>query len=259
LIFVALASAFCSCNKYEKLLKNPDFALKYREANRFYELKKLDKAVRLYENVLPFYRNRPQDDSINMQISRCYYAMHDYQMATYYLEYIQSHFLRSPFINEVDYLLAVCSYNQVMRAELDQGLTQVAIQRLEYYIHKHPTADYAAQCKEQLAKLENQLAYKSYLSAKLYYQMEHYKAAIVSLKNSIKQYPDSPYREELLFLVVKSSYLHAVNSVADRQQERYQSTVDEYLNLVSEYPDSQYKKEAEKFYTEIMGKIATNS
>jgi outer membrane protein assembly factor BamD len=254
-LFITVAVVFCGCNKYEKLLKNPDFALKYREANRFYEINKFDKAARLYENVMPFYRSKPQDDTINMQIARCYFAMYDYQTATYYLEYVQGHFLRSPLIAEADYMVAVCSYNQVMRAELDQTQTNDAIEKLEIYINKYPNGERSGGCQERVDKLKIQLAYKSYLSAKLYYQMELYSAAIVALKNSIKQYPESPYREELLFLILKSSYLHADNSIADKQQERFQNTIDEYLTLMSEYPESQYRKDAERFYQSVSAKI----
>lgn len=247
--------AVCACNKYEKLLKSPDFAMKYREANRFYEQKKTEKALRLYENVLPFYRSRAQEDTINMQIARCYYALYDYITAAYYFEYVQSHFLRSPFVEEADYMAAMCSYNQVLRAELDQSQTYHAIQKLEQYTDKYPSGERTALCQQRLTQMETQLAYKSYLNAKLYYNMEQYKAAVVALKNSVKQHPDSPYREELLFLTLKSSYLHALNSVEDKQQERYQATIDEYLTLVSEYPNSKYKKEADTYYHNINNMI----
>jgi outer membrane protein assembly factor BamD len=253
------AMLVCSCNKYEKLLKNPDFALKYREANRFYELHKTEKALRLYENVLSFYRNRAQEDTINMQIARCYYALHDYITAAYYFEYVQRHLLHSTFTSEADYMVAICNYNQVLRAELDQSQTYLAIEKLEYYIEKYPVGERTDESRKYLTELENQLAHKSYLSAKLYYQMEQYKAAVVSLKNSIKQYPETPHREEILFLTFKSSYLYAQNSLGDKQQERYQASVDEYLTLVSEYPDSKYKKEADNYYRDVLSKLITNN
>jgi len=38
------------------------------------------------------------------------------------------------------------------------------------------------------------LVEKSYLSAKLYYDMKQYKAAVVALNNSLKEFPESSYR-----------------------------------------------------------------
>ncbi|GHT15246.1 hypothetical protein AGMMS4956_14780 [Bacteroidia bacterium] len=253
-LFVLLG--FCSCNKTEKLLKNPDFAFKYKEANRFYEKQKFDKAALLYENVHPFYRNSNKDDTITVQLARCYYQQRNYEMAEYHFGYIQQRFPRSPFVEEADYRIAQCSYHRVQRAQLDQSNTMQAIQRLEYYLSRYPNSEYSFECEEQREKLETQIAYKAYLNAKLYYQMEQYKAAVVSLKNGLKQYPNSPYREELLFLIFKSSYLHAKNSVHSKQQDRYQSSVDEYLNLISEYPASQYKKEAEQIYANVVSQLA---
>jgi outer membrane protein assembly factor BamD len=259
-MLLALAAvAMSACNKYEKLLKSPDFAMKYREANKFHAAGKTEKALRLYENVLPFYRSRPQEDSINMQIARCYYALYDYITAAYYFDYVRSHFPRSPFVEEADHLTAMSSYNQVLRAELDQAQTYDAIQKFEYFINKHPQSQQKEEVQKQLSKLEAQLARKSYLSAKLYYHMEQYKAAIVALKNSIKQFPESPYREEMLFLALKACYLHAVGSVADKQQERYQTTIDEYLTLMSEFPNSRFKPQADDYYQEVTRKIETTN
>jgi outer membrane protein assembly factor BamD len=259
LIFGLLAFVAASCNKYEKLLKSPDFALKYREAERFYAAGKTEKALRLYENVLPFYRSRPQEDTLNMQIARCYYTMYDYITAAYYFDYVRNHFLRSPFVETADYMTAMCSYNMVQRAELDQSQTQDAIQKIEYYINRYPAGENTPTCKTYIEKLEDQLAYKSYLNAKLYYHMEQYKAAVIAIKNSVKQHPDSKYREELLFLTFKSSFLHAVNSVPDKQQERYQLTIDEYLTFIGEYPSSKYKKEADGYYDDVLKKISSSS
>jgi len=247
-----------SCSKYEKLLKSNDFALKYSEGNRYFAMHKIEKALRLYENVMPFYRSRPQEDTLNMQIAQCYYLLYDYITAEYYFDYVRTHFLRSPYIEQADYIRAMCSYNMVMRAELDQSQTYDAIQKLEYYNSRHrDSVTRYTECQNLVHKLEVQLAYKSYLNAKLYYQMDQYKAAIVALKNSIKQYPESPYREEMLFLTMKSAYLYAENSMTDKQQERYQATIDEYLTLISEYPHSMYKKEADNYYQKSMAHIST--
>ncbi len=89
---------------------------------------------------------------------------------------------------------------------------------------------------------------KSYLSAKLYYNMSEYKAAIVALKNSLEEYPNTPHREEMLFLIVRSAYLLADNSVPEKRKERFQATIDEYFTFIAEYPESSYAKEAKEIH-----------
>ena len=102
--------------------------------------------------------------------------------------------------------------------------------------------------KRLIDELQDKLVYKSYLTAKLYYDFESYKAAVVALNNSLKEYPDSKYREELMYMLLKSKYLLAMNSVQEKKEERLSDTLDEYFSFVDEYPESKYKKEVNRFY-----------
>ncbi|MDR2938207.1 MAG: outer membrane protein assembly factor BamD [Prevotellaceae bacterium] len=248
------AALLCSCNSFDKLLKNPDFGMKYREAGKFYERAKYDKAVMLYENIMTFYRNTPQEDTINIRVARGYYQQSDYEMAQHYYGQFRQRFPRSKFIEEVDYMQGLCSFDLSLRPSLDQTETNNAIQAFNMYLYRYPKGEFAGECKEKIAELEGRLVEKAFNGAKLYYTTEHYKAAVVALKSCIKSFPSSPYREEMLYLVLRSSYLHAKNSVREKQRERYQLAVDEYYNLVSEYPETKHKREAEKIYKELQEK-----
>ena len=42
--------------------------------------------------------------------------------------------------------------------------------------------------------------------------MNEYKAAITALSNSLKEFSDSKYREEMMFLKLNSLFLYAENS-----------------------------------------------
>jgi outer membrane protein assembly factor BamD len=68
------------------------------------------------------------------------------------------------------------------------------------------------------------------------------------LRNSLIEYPDTRYREELMFLILKSSYLLADNSVPVKQKERFQAAVDEYYSFIGEFPDGPHTREAERIY-----------
>jgi len=68
------------------------------------------------------------------------------------------------------------------------------------------------------------------------------------LNNSLEEYPESRYREDILFLIVKSNYMLAVNSIQSKQKERIQSTIDEYYSFITEFPDSKYRKDADRIF-----------
>jgi outer membrane protein assembly factor BamD len=42
-----------------------------------------------------------------------------------------------------------------------------------------------------ITEMEDKLVRKSYISAKLYYDMKQYRAAVVALNNSLNEYPDT--------------------------------------------------------------------
>ena len=96
--------------------------------------------------------------------------------------------------------------------------------------------------------MKDKLAIKSYKSARLYYDMEDYKAAIIALENCLKRFPNTSHRKEIKFLILKSKYLLAANSVKSKEDERYQEALDSYYTFTSEYPKSEYNKEVERIY-----------
>jgi len=145
------------------------------------------------------------------------------------------------------------------RPELDQTETQKAIEAFNLFIVKFPESKYKDRALNLIKELHEKLVEKSYLSAKLYYDLEDYKAAIISLNNSLMEYPESKYREEIQYLLFKSKYLLALNSVESKKTERFQEAVDEYYSFISEFPESRYKKEVQKLYNDCLKYIKIQS
>jgi len=103
-------------------------------------------------------------------------------------------------------------------------------------------------------ELQERLVEKSYLSAKLYYDMKAYKSAIVALDNSLKEYADTKYREEMMYLKLNSLFLYAENSTFEKQKERYQDTLDNYYSFMEEFPQSKYSRDVKRIF-QTTGKI----
>ena len=116
------------------------------------------------------------------------------------------------------------------------------------YINLYPFNSRVQEAKRLIDELTDKLEFKDYLNAKLYFDFDNYKAAVVALENSLKHYPDSQYREELMYMLLKAKYLLAMNSILDKREERLSSALDEYFAFVDEFPQSKYSKEAEKLY-----------
>ena len=141
------------------------------------------------------------------------------------------------------------------RPSLDQSDTYKAIDAMQLYINKYPTSEFVDDANNIIETLRSKLEKKSYDNAKLYFKLGNYQAASITLKNSIKDFPDSEYREEVLYLTVKSSFLLADMSILSKQGERFQITISDYYVFIDEFPESKHVKEVEKMYTESVNQI----
>ena len=236
---------FSACSEYQKILKSNDYELKLEKANEYYEEEDYYRAQALYEELLSIYKGTDKAEKIYYKFSYCYFNQKDYILAGYHFENFVSTYPNSKYAEECDFLSAYCYYLESPQPDLDQSNTRKAIDALQLFINKYPGSE----------KIRLKLETKSFNNAKLYYNLGEYKSAVIALKNTLKDYPDTQYREELLFLILKSNFLLAKNSIEAKKIERYQTTVNEYYSLIDEYPNSKNIKEAEKIYNTSIKEI----
>ena len=246
LIILVLVS---SCGEYEKLLKSTDFELKKEKAKEYYACRvSMLSLLNFLGQILPRYRATEEAEELNWMNAQSYYGMKDYFMAGSYFKTFIDQFPFGKHAEEANFLAAMCDYKISPRPELDQENTRNAIEGFNIFINKFPYSPKVEECKKMITELEDKLVEKSYLSAKLYYDMKQYKAAVVALNNSLKEYANSKYREEMMFLKLNSLFLYAENSMPDKQKTRYQDTLDDYYSFMEEFPKSQYSKDVADIY-----------
>jgi len=248
-ILIVLTAIFLGgCGEYEKLLKSRDVQMKYEKGVEYYQEGEYVRAATLFDQVANIYRGTIRADTVKYYQAKSYYAQRDYMMAGHYFEELSTTYPNSTYLEEADFMAAYCYYEMSPRPELDQEYTHKAITAMQMFMIKHPGSDRLDECRQIVTEMSDKLVEKSYISARLYYDLGYYKSAILALRNSLIQYPDTRYREELMFLILKSSYLLADNSIPSKQRERFQTAVDEYYSFIGEFPDGPYSKEAERIY-----------
>ncbi len=246
LIFLALAAA--SCSEYEKLLKSSDNELKKQKVFDYYDDGKYNKSIELLTQILPRFRATEDAEQLNWINAQANFKIHDYMMAGVYYQNFADTYPRSNNAEEAAYLSAMCDYYLSPRPELDQTNTKKAIENFTIFMKRYPASTRVDDCKARILELQEKLVEKSYLSARLYYDLKEYRAATVSLANSLKEYPDTKYREELMFLKLDALYLYAGRSIPDKQVERYQTTLDEYYSFIEEFPGSKFSKDVKRIF-----------
>ncbi len=248
LIYILFPLVLGSCKGYEKLLKSSDYQLKFDKAFEYFESNDFVRSATLFEQIASVYRGTTKADTIQYYRAKAYYNQKDYTMAGHYFSELSKTYPRSPFADDSDFMSAYCFYMLSPRPELDQANTYSAITALSLFIINHPKSPRVEESRMLILEMNEKLVNKSYLSAKLYYDLGDYKASIIALRNSLNEYPETKYREELMFLLLKSSYLLAKNSVESKLKDRYQATVDEYYSFISEFPEGQFAGEAKTMY-----------
>ncbi len=206
------------------------------------------RSIELLSQILPRYRATDEAEQLNWINAQAHFRIRDYMMAGQYYQNFSDTYPGSNNAEEALYLAALCEYYQSPRPELDQANTRQAIESFTIFMQRYPTSTRTDDCKARVLELQEKLVEKSYLSARLYYDLKEYRAATVSLANSLKEYPDTKYREELMYLKLDALYLLAVNSIPGRKVERYQTTLDEYYSFIEEFPQSRFSREVARIF-----------
>lgn len=251
-IYISLIIALLatSCGEYEKVLKSTDFELKKAKAEEYFEAGKYIKATELLTQVLPRYRATGEAEPLTWMAAKCYYNIRDYMTAGAAYKNFYEAYPYSDDAEEATFMTAYCDYLMSPRPSLDQGYTRVAIEGFQYFKRRFPASEKVVEADELVKDLEDKLVEKSFLSARLYFDLKQYRAAIVALSNSLKEYPETKHREELLFLKLESTYQFAFRSINEKQKERYQDTLDEYYSYIEEFPETKFQRDVERIYKE---------
>lgn len=248
LAFVTVILLLTSCkSKFEKLRASNNIAMKYQEAIKFYEKKKYTKAYTLFDDLMVKYRGQAEAEDLYYYMAYTNYRLRDYTSARYHFKNFATTYPNSERAEECRFMSAYCFYVDSPRAALDQENSRKAIDELQLFINLYPDGEKAIEAADLIQKLRDKLELKAFSNAKLYFDMgqpDDYRAAVIALESMLREFPDTKYAEEAEFLILKSQYLFAENSMPHRQEARYNEAIDYYQIFVENYPNSKHTKEA---------------
>ena len=245
---ILLTVILSSCGSYNKIVKSTDYEYKYKKAVEYYEDGEYVRAGTLLKELVTIYRGTNRADKVYYYYAKSMIGQNDYLMAGHYFKSLIKEFPMSDHAEESYFMSGYCSYLMSPKARLDQAVTRDAIDALQLYVNLYPFNDRVEEANRLIDEMNDKLVYKSYLSAKLYYDFDNYKAAVIALSSCLNLYPDTKYREELMFMLLESKYNLAIGSIFDKKQERLSSALDEYYSFIDEFPESKHIKDAEKFH-----------
>ncbi|HET8752954.1 MAG TPA: outer membrane protein assembly factor BamD [Salinimicrobium sp.] len=258
LLIVAVVAS--SCGEYQDVLKSEDIGLKYATADSLYtqakagegnSRKKFKKALRLFEQIVPQYRGKPQAQKLMFLYADTYYELGDYFLSGYQFERFAESFPQSDKIEEAAYKSAKSYYYLSPRYSLDQTETYKAIAKMQDFINTFPESERLDEANELVTEMRVKLERKAYEIAKQYHHTYNYIAAITAFDNFLLDYPGSPFRERAYYYKFDSAYLYAVNSYAYAMPERLEAAEEYFNDYKRYYPEGEFLAEAEAALSDI--------
>ena len=251
LILFALIGIVSSCNEYQKAVKSEDVTVKYKAAAKQFEKGKYDKAIRLFEQIAPSYKGKPDAERLFYMLSVSYYKTKQFYLSGYQFESFASSYPKSEKMEEAAFLGAK-SFSMLSPVySLDQSETEKAIDKLQNFIDSFPNSTLLPEANKLVKELKNKIEQKVFENAKQYYTISDFKSAQVALTNFIDDFPGTTYKEDALFYKFDAAYKLAINSVPSKMKDRLVVAQTDYLGLVKFKPETKYKKQIEVMKTRI--------
>ena len=247
-IYFLTLSFFISCSEYNKVLKGSDYNLKFDKAIEYYKNDQCYKSLPLLEELMSYFRMTSKGEDVYYYYAKNQYCMGDFYLAGYYFKRFVKNFPQSSRVEECAFNSAVCLMMNSPDYYLDQTESYKAIDEFQLFLSKYPNSFLVDSCNNMVANLRARLERKSFEKGKLYFRMEKFRSAIIALNTTILEFPNTQYKEEVLYLILKSNYLFAINSVLSKKVERFEESIKSYYTFVDSFKNSKFANEAESFY-----------
>ena len=240
-LFIIFSFAFfTSCSEYARVIKSDDYERKYQLANELFEDKYYVKAINLFEQVYQRNPKNIQGEKSYFNLAESNFNLGDFLMASYYYSTFPEKFPNSEKTEDAAFKNLICLIKDTPKYSLDQTETNNALNEIQLFIYGYPRSAKIDSCNVMMDLLRGRLELKDFESVKLYDKTENYISAVTTAETFIKDFPTSKFREKTFEILIRNSFLLAINSVEEKKKERIAKTIERYNTFVNEFPSSQY-------------------
>jgi outer membrane protein assembly factor BamD len=257
LLFIAVFALFSTgCkSEFEKIRASGDTELIYKKAFELYDQEEYLRAQTLFELIIPAYRGRPELEKVYFTYAYTYYNLNKFILANYYFKNFASTFPTSELKEEAEFMVAYSSYNLSPNYRLDQTFTGQAIDEFQDFVNAYPNSERVKECNQLIDELRLKLERKNFAEGQLYFDLRQYQAAMVTLENLLRDFPETRNAEQVRYKIASAAYLLAENSIYEKQEERYRATVSAANDFLEKFKDSKNYDEVESIYNNSVKKL----
>lgn len=255
LAFFIVSSAVSCTTEFEKIRTSNNPELILEKANEYYKKGDDLNAQTLYELAIQYFRGKAEAEDIYFNFAYTHYNMGDYLTASQYFKVFTSTFYNSPKREEAFFMAAYSKYKLSPNFRLDQTPSEKAIEELQEFINAYPSSSRIMECNKLIDEMREKMEKKSYYKAMQYFDMGYFESAVRSFQNHLSDFPGSEFEEDAQYLMIKSSYELASNSVLEKRQDRYKETVTLCNKYLEKIAKRSYKNEVKDILEKSNEKI----
>ncbi len=249
---VILALFVGSCSDFGKIQKSNDLNFKYTKAKEYYGTGDYVKAQMLFDELYSVMRNTEKGEDVLFYLAYSNYQTGDYILAGYQFRVFYRSYPLSTRAEECLYMSAYCHYLISPAFSLDQYDTFLAIEQFQYFVQMFPNSERVKECNKLIDVLHLKLQKKQFEIAKMYLNINDFKASITATETLLREYPDTKYREECMFILIKAKYYLALNSIEGKKEQRIKDATIQYSLFSSEFPESEFSGDAKSLNEKIV-------
>ena len=254
--FVSITILLSACkSEYETVRTSGDADAILQAANKYFDEGDYSKAISLYEIMLPTMRGKTGGEEMFYKYAEAHFKNRSYILAAHYYKNFSDTYGTSEKREEAMFMIGYSNYKLSPRFKLDQTYSDKAIGDFQLFANSFPNSEKVQECNRLIDELRKKKEEKEFEAGKLYFNMKKYSAAVVTLDNMLSSFPGSPDEEEARYLIAKSNYLLAKNSIFTLQEERFDDTVRNCERFIKKFAESKYLREIENFKTNSLQEI----
>jgi len=200
----ALGDPMAAFEAYQKIWeRHKDFAQlatitrnQMKIGNYFLKNKEYKNAITVYEKIL---ENAPHSDvaaGAQYSLAQAYLGSEDYGAARAELAKLIRNYPSSQLVDDAMFDLGYVAYLQAKDAPYDQGATSEAISAFRTFISNFPSSPKVAEAQQHIRTLRSRKAAALFRTAEFYENVRVPKAAQITYREVIEQYPDTTYADE---------------------------------------------------------------
>jgi len=177
-------------NKLSTITKN-----QMQIANHYRKLKQFKTAIEIYRKIL---ENAPYSESAAVaqySIAHSMIGREEYYAAKDEFRTLIKNYPTSQFVDDAAFYIGYVDYLQSTEKEYDQTETTQAIAEFRRFIHEFPSSPKVYEAQKYIRKLRNRKAASLFRTGEFYENIRAPKAAKISFREVIEQYPDTDYAE----------------------------------------------------------------